>query len=300
MSPLLSEVDPKVHRRVMDLVREAGVTVSDWTNFRSGPKPERAASNPKYCYEWAFVEPGKVVVLNLWFDAMTEQNGNLLQTINPRRFGLAMGRAGKKTWERRASRMDLCIQQAARTNIPIRVIVCQGDMRSAEDPDSEPSHVYRRALDLEPWAITSYDQSTGDCVVTRGAEPDRFTDQFDVQPNEGFPEQRDANGKVYVRSLEVRKAVLRRASGKCEFCDVPGFVKYDGRIFLETHHVVPLSEKGMDLVTNVIALCPNHHREAHYSNRRVPLRVQLLGKVVEANIRVMGDVAVPASEQDLI
>lgn len=115
MSPLLSEVDPKVHRRVMDLVREAGVNVSDWTNFRSGPKPERAASNPKYCYEWAFVEPGQVVVLNLWFDAMTEQNGSLLQTINPRRFGLAMGRAGKKTWERRASRMDLCIQQAAQT-----------------------------------------------------------------------------------------------------------------------------------------------------------------------------------------
>lgn len=294
----LSEVEPKGHRRVIDLVREAGVGVSDWSNFKSGPKPERAASNPKYCYEWAFVEPGKVVVLNLWFDSMEEQGGILRQEINPRQFGIDMGRAGRKTWERRAARMDRCIQQSARTKIPIRVIVCQGEMRTAEDPDAEPSHVYRRALDPEPWAITSYDQTTGACVVTRGAEPDRYTDQFDEVTGNHTPEQRDANGKVFVRSAEVRKRVLRRAAGLCEFCGAPGFLKYDGRIFLETHHVIPLSEKGADIDANVIALCPNHHREAHFGNRRVSMRALLQSKVSEASNRAMQTVAIPIAAEE--
>jgi len=38
----------------------------------------------------------------------------------------------------------------------------------------------------------------------------------------------------------------------------------DGRLYLETHHIISLSENGSDEVGNVVALCPNHHREAHY------------------------------------
>jgi 5-methylcytosine-specific restriction protein A len=30
--------------------------------------------------------------------------------------------------------------------------------------------------------------------------------------------------------------------------------------YLETHHVISLSEQGPGKVTNVIALCPNDHR----------------------------------------
>ena len=40
----------------MDLVKLAGVDVSDWANF----KGKHASTNPKYCYEWSFIEPGKL------------------------------------------------------------------------------------------------------------------------------------------------------------------------------------------------------------------------------------------------
>lgn len=272
---MLKDVEPKVHCRVMDLVRNAGVNIDDWVNFRKGPKPTHAASNPKYCYEWAFVEEGKVVVFNLWYDSMRVNGDTLIQSINPRKFGEDVGKVRSATWARRATRMDLAMQLAFRKKLPIRVIVCQGDMRSAEDPDAEPSHVYKRLLDPEPWAISAYDFSTGDCIITRGAEPDRYSDQFDEPMGSAQPEQRDANGKVYVRDAGVRALVLKRAGGKCEFCGVPGFVKYDGRTYLETHHIVPLSESGADKVGNVIALCPNHHREAHFSNKRAVLRAEL-------------------------
>lgn len=270
----LKDIEPKSHARVMDLVRDAGVNVDSWVIFRKGPNPARAASNPKYCYEWAFVEEGKMVVLNLWYDSMREQGDTLIQSINPRKFGENVGKIKSATWSKRATRMDLAMQLASRKKLPIRVIVCQGDMRTAEDPDAEPSHVYKRLLDPESWAISSYEFSTGNCVITRGVEPDRYADQFDEPVGAEQVEQRDASGKVYVRDAAVRAKVLHRAAGMCEFCGLAGFVKYDGRTYVETHHVIPLSEGGLDKVENVIALCPNHHREAHFSNKRAVLRTE--------------------------
>lgn len=74
------EIDPKVPMRVMDLVRDAGIDVSDWGNYAKGA--DQAASNPRYCYEWAFVEPGKVVALNLWYDKLVEHEGFIEQHLN--------------------------------------------------------------------------------------------------------------------------------------------------------------------------------------------------------------------------
>ena len=53
----------------------------------------------------------------------------------------------------------------------------------------------------------------------------------------------------------------------------------NGKVYLETHHVVPLHEKGPDSVSNVVALCPNHHREAHHGKNRAQIREQLLAKL---------------------
>src|SRR5258707_492364 len=69
----LTALRPTKSRRVMDLVHEAGVDISDWPNFEGGAS--KAASNPRYCYDWSFVQPGKVVVLNVWYRAMVERRG---------------------------------------------------------------------------------------------------------------------------------------------------------------------------------------------------------------------------------
>jgi 5-methylcytosine-specific restriction protein A len=54
-----------------------------------------------------------------------------------------------------------------------------------------------------------------------------------------------------------------------------------GGVYLETHHVVPLSEKGVDHERNVVALCPNDHREAHHGERRDAIRTRLLAMLAE-------------------
>ena len=90
----------------------------------------------------------------------------------------------------------------------------------------------------------------------------RDLDPIDVGNND--PEYRRRMAGTYVRDQAVRNAVLARAKGHCEFCGEEGFKSKTGSKFLETHHVISLSEQGPDKVTNVIALCPNDHRRAHF------------------------------------
>jgi len=68
------------------------------------------------------------------------------------------------------------------------------------------------------------------------------------------------------RSAAIRHYVLRRADGDCEGCGRPApFRNGKGAPYLEPHHTTRLSDEGPDHPARVIALCPNCHRRAHYS-----------------------------------
>jgi 5-methylcytosine-specific restriction endonuclease McrA len=71
---------------------------------------------------------------------------------------------------------------------------------------------------------------------------------------------------VYERNPDVVAEALWRAKGKCEECGRPSpfLRRNDGSPYLEVHHIKPLSEAGEDTITNVLAMCPNCHRKAHF------------------------------------
>lgn len=87
----------------------------------------------------------------------------------------------------------------------------------------------------------------------------------------------------YPRDPAIRRAVVERSLGRCEFCGMLGFSKDDGASYIEAHHVISLANQGPDSLDNVIALCPNHHREAHFGANREQLERALLEKL--AHIR---------------
>jgi hypothetical protein len=67
------------------------------------------------------------------------------------------------------------------------------------------------------------------------------------------------------RSAAIRAYALNRANGLCESCEVKAPFETKEGPYLEGHHVTPLSKGGSDTIANVIALCPNCHRKAHFS-----------------------------------
>jgi 5-methylcytosine-specific restriction enzyme A len=270
------DLKPTNKNKVIDLVAAAGVDVSDWENFARGVR--WAAANPKYCYEWSFIQPGKVVVLNLWHASLQEHDNIVYVTMNMRKEAQRLHHIkAKSLWIKRASKMDDAFMTAFKDHLTIRVIINEGEMRDTANPKAKASVVNRQFLDPMPWYISAYDLSSGNAVLFRGKAVLAGIDQFNLDSAETpAPQQVIVAGKVFVRDSSVRAAALARAKGHCEFCGQPGFVTSNGQPFLETHHIIPLSEGGGDVITNVAALCANHHREAHHGVRAKLIRDNLL------------------------
>ena len=77
-------------------------------------------------------------------------------------------------------------------------------------------------------------------------------------------EQKEVITKQYSRDPYISELAKRLANGKCELCGKPApFKDSKGKPYLETHHVVWLSQGGSDSVDNTVALCPNCHRKMH-------------------------------------
>jgi len=75
---------------------------------------------------------------------------------------------------------------------------------------------------------------------------------------------------------EISRIVKKINNFECQVCKVlglnpAGFLKINGEPYIETHHIIPVSEmeQGSLGVLNLITLCPNHHRQMHYGNVRL-------------------------------
>ncbi|HEY1128092.1 MAG TPA: HNH endonuclease signature motif containing protein [Roseateles sp.] len=283
---------PTRHHAVIDLVRSAGISVKCWFETKEGGQVANPRANPAYRSNWAFGGKGEPALASLWYDSIESHDGFLELRDN--------FRADATARERVAADRSLPEEQRSRARIQglrarelddlvrgvgeggsLRVIINEGVMRDEAAVGLETSHVKVRRLDDVAWTVQKYDVISGSCVLRRSSgEPtqkppedvgDKFIDQHDL-PGSDNPEQLEVKTKAYPRDAAVRLEVLLRAQGHCEHCDAEGFRTSDGRMYLETHHIVPLAERGVDRVWNVIGLCPGHHREAHHGARRMEMR----------------------------
>ncbi len=261
----LPDLQPTARHHVFDLVAESGFDMTDW--IQSFKKPTGYKANPKYCYEWSFIQPGKLVLLNLWYSAMRDEDGRIVQRNNFRADAEYHRTVTRKVaWAKRAQRLDDALQTALRENLPVRVIVNDGKQRNRNDPELRPSQVTARELDPEPWTISDYDWNTGQHELTRGIFAQQCVDQFDLDlADKAEPQRTQVTSTPYARDPAVRRRVLLRSKGKCELCGRAGFEMASGALYLETHHVIPLSSGGPDRDSNVVALCADDHRRAHFA-----------------------------------
>lgn len=95
------------------------------------------------------------------------------------------------------------------------------------------------------------------------------------------PPMKVATSDEFLRNPQVIAWVLQNSNGVCALCESPApFKNAKGNPYLEVHHVIPLSEKGLDMHTNAVALCPNCHRECHFGEDWAARKEQLYEKVV--------------------
>lgn len=138
--------------------------------------------------------------------------------------------------------------------------------KAAEDPALErrlENYCLRIGVSLAASRHGFWPLVDGRVERDRAAIDDIGTDGPDQLGNDD-PEYRRRMAGTYVRDQRVRAAVLARARGRCEFCGGEGFETRDGGRYLETHHVISLAEQGPDKPSNVIALCADDHRRAHF------------------------------------
>jgi predicted HNH restriction endonuclease len=99
------------------------------------------------------------------------------------------------------------------------------------------------------------------------------------------PARTIVRGTRYSRNPEIRAAVMKRAAGKCELCGKLGFYCTDSSRYLESHHIIALADDGADRMTNVIALCADDHREAHFGRRRNEIEKDMIRIVMRLERR---------------
>jgi 5-methylcytosine-specific restriction protein A len=163
---LLDDLKPKQKFLVMDLLDQAGVDVSLWKTYNGPP-----AANPKYCYNWSFEQPDELVVVCIWHRSLKLRGSTVVHTSKRRKFVTSGKSPSEAVWNRRAREFDECLELAYRQQLSIRVIVVDGEQRDPKSTGRKASVVQARILDPIPWAVTEYDDVTGERVLVRGAKP---------------------------------------------------------------------------------------------------------------------------------
>ncbi|MGJ8649491.1 MAG: HNH endonuclease [Opitutaceae bacterium] len=176
------------------------------------------------------------------------------------------------------------IEQAMALGIP-----AYGMVAVAKDPEANPRRIksfddqYLIQLELSQEGGLYYARHLDKVhvldVINR--RKDSALSDLTASPPEGVtaPDRALSVGFSFKRDPKVRAYVIKRAKGCCEYCGKQGFEMANGQHYIEAHHIIALSQQGDDTPQNVIALCPEHHREAHFGVDTEPLEHAFISKL---------------------
>jgi 5-methylcytosine-specific restriction enzyme A len=258
---------------VMDILKSLDMDVSKWADMKGGAA--RAASNPKYCYNWSFRQPGEFFVVCLWYNGLKQKGAKLFFEVNSTGKRTHRTELGSSTWNKRSDDFDQSLWLAYSHQLPLRVIVVEGDGGS----------VRARLLDEALWAVTEYDIATSKCTIVRGAEPVPVSinaDDIELAGFEGQERKRFVQHRRREDSMRRHKIEDAFAKAGKLVCEVPkcefDFAKRYGPLgtgYAQVHHLVPLHrapKTGRKVTLKDLAIvCANCHAMIHAGGECRPL-----------------------------
>jgi hypothetical protein len=266
---------------VMDILQSLGMDVAKWADMRGGT--HRAASNPKYCYNWSFHQPGEFVVACFWYEGLKQKGSRLYYEINRSLRGPRRTEPGTGSDNKRANELDRYLWLAYSEQLPLRIIFVRGSPHNAAK--QKPPSVNARLLDPAPWAVVEYDVRTGRCVMERDVAPvpvsisaeDVETSGFEGALRRKFVTHRRREGTM--RRAKIAEAIAKHGRLLCE---VPqcgfDFEKRYGKLghgYAQVHHLIPLHKAPAAgraaKLSDLAIVCANCHVMIHAGGECRPL-----------------------------
>ena len=88
--------------------------------------------------------------------------------------------------------------------------------------------------------------------------------------------------RYWLRCQAIKRYVILRSGGFCEGCELRApFLRPDKSAYLEIHHIHRLADAGPDNPENVVALCANCHRRAHFGEDAITFNARLKSKILD-------------------
>ena len=75
-------------------------------------------------------------------------------------------------------------------------------------------------------------------------------------------------GKTYKRDNKTIAELKIVRGYKCQICS-KGILKKNGKLYVEAAHIVPKRQKGVESPANILILCPNHHKEFDFGDKKI-------------------------------
>lgn len=168
-------------------------------------------------------------------------------------------------------------------------MACSGyEQRIGHDKDGNDREII--VFELIPAALKEETEEMADVAIDESEALEKLR-ILATETAMTSPSSKERKVNYYTRSKAIKLYALERSKGICEKCsnEAP-FMNLNGKPFLEVHHIERLSDGGPDAPDSVAALCPNCHREAHYSAESEVFNISLkkLIKCKEAKIKTEG------------
>jgi len=94
----------------------------------------------------------------------------------------------------------------------------------------------------------------------------RLLNEIEEENKDKEPKVRKRISTAISRNSTIAKYVKELAKYTCELCGQVGFEKKNGEFYVEVHHIEELGNKGLDIPSNLICVCPRCHRIIHYGS----------------------------------
>lgn len=157
---------------------------------------------------------------------------------------------------------DLCQDENARD-------ILRGMLDNSEPGDAGAIRVIGSTLHIDPSEAVAPFTSSGVRVVPPAEveEGEIFENVLLEEDEYKEAPDREIIIKVKSRNQKAVKALKKLYRGKCQITGGDQtFVKRDGTLYSEAHHLVPLGEGGADNPKNIVVISPLVHRMLHYAD----------------------------------